>query len=136
MDKSRFNNINEWRKFGIALTVMFFILGTMLYMKNRPFYFYFYGAGVAAIFSTAKWPVFIKPFYIFFSYIGYGMSWVMTRIILAVFYYLVLTPIGLLGRIFGKKFLDLKFHSKKLSYWIDTEESDPEKKEKNYEDQY
>jgi hypothetical protein len=39
-------------------------------------------------------------------------------VILSVLFYLVVTPIGLLGRLFGKGFLDLKFNRNVDSYWI------------------
>ena len=50
-----------------------------------------------------------------------GMSWVMTRVILAAFFYLVLTPVGLCMRLFGKDLLDRKFHDGRASYWRDRE---------------
>ena len=46
-----------------------------------------------------------------------GISWVLLRIILGVFFYLVLSPAGLLMRVFGRDILDEKIDRETLSYW-------------------
>jgi len=48
-----------------------------------------------------------------------GLSWVMTRVILTVFFYGVLTPVGLVMRLFGRAPLDLAWRDGRASYWID-----------------
>jgi hypothetical protein len=48
-----------------------------------------------------------------------ALSWVMTRVILSVFFFLVLTPVGLVMRILGKAPLDLAWKDGKRTYWID-----------------
>ena len=42
------------------------------------------------------------------------VGWVSPLLIL---FYLILTPIGLIARIFGKDFLDLKLNKEQASYW-------------------
>lgn len=41
----------------------------------------------------------------------------MSRMILIILFYGILTPIGLVMRFFGKDFLDLKIDNSKKSYW-------------------
>ena len=48
-----------------------------------------------------------------------GLSWLMTRVILTVFYFVVLTPIGLLMRVLGKRPLDVRWKDGKSSYWVE-----------------
>ena len=43
-------------------------------------------------------------------------GWVMSRVILSIVFYLILTPIGLITRLFGEDFLDLN-KSNTESYW-------------------
>ena len=38
---------------------------------------------------------------------------------LAIIYFIILTPISLLIRVFGRDYLSLKFSNKKNSYWVD-----------------
>lgn len=46
----------------------------------------------------------------------------MTRVILIVLFYLIITPMGLLAKLFGTSFLDMKFKEKKESYWVAVKE--------------
>jgi hypothetical protein len=46
-----------------------------------------------------------------------ALGFVNTRILLTLFFYLVLTPIGLLLRLFGKDPLHLSLDSKAKTYW-------------------
>ena len=50
-----------------------------------------------------------------------GMGWVMTRVVLSVFYFLVLTPFGLGRRLMGKPTLDTAWPARTSSHWIDME---------------
>ncbi len=45
---------------------------------------------------------------------------IIAPIVMAIIYFVILTPIGLCVRLFGKDLLNLKF-SKKSSYWIKRE---------------
>ena len=53
--------------------------------------------------------------------VGHGVTWLTTRLILALTYYLVITPIGLLLRLFGKDALQRKIDPGADSYWIERE---------------
>ena len=45
------------------------------------------------------------------------IGWFMTRVILGGVFYLLVTPISLLSRLSGKRFLDLKLDRDRDSYW-------------------
>jgi hypothetical protein len=45
------------------------------------------------------------------------MGNIASRIILTLAFFLVVTPIGLLQRLFGKPALELGFHPRQSSYW-------------------
>jgi hypothetical protein len=64
-----------------------------------------------------------------FIYLGLTLStlpigWCFSFIILAIFYFLILTPIGLLFRIFGRDPLCRKFDKEAESYWINRRSDD------------
>jgi hypothetical protein len=136
MDKSKFNDRSEWRKFGIILGIILTVIATILLIKARPSYIYFYGAGLFFIVTALTVPIVIKPVFILFLYIAHVMGWVMTRLILGILFYLVITPMGLLGRLFGKRFLDLKFPGKQESYWIETDQLIRDEGVNSYENQF
>lgn len=134
MDKSKFNDKKEWKKFGIGLAVILEIFGFILWFKGKPAFMYLFSISGFSLFAAFLLPIILKPVFIIFSYFGFGMSWVMTRVILAIVFYFVLTPINLFSRLFGKKYLVTYMDRKKESYW---ENVDEERREKiNYERQF
>jgi len=134
MDQSKFNEKREWKKFGIGLAVILAVLGLVLWYKDKPVYIYFEGLAVLSILSALLFPMLLKPVFIGFSYFGFGMNWMMTRIILAIVFYLLLTPINLISRLLGKKYLITALEKEKVSYWepVAEERHDPV----NYERQF
>ncbi|MCP5104878.1 MAG: hypothetical protein GY950_15940 [bacterium] len=134
MDKSKFNIKREWRNFGIALGIILAIVASIMLYKGKALYIYFYGGGGFFILAALTVPIIIKPVFIFFLYLAHVMGWVMTRVILCILFYLVLTPTSFVAKLFRKRFLDLKFSRKEESYWIETDKSDVEVE--NYEKQF
>ena len=134
MDKSKFNDKREWRKFGIALAVSLFIISAVQYFKQIELYSYFLAAGIILILSSLILPILIKPVFILFSYIGFAMGWLMTRVILFILFYLFITPISILARKFGNRFLDLRFDRSKESYWLPVK--DNKNNRENFEKQF
>ena len=53
-------------------------------------------------------PVMLKPLYFVWMTFAAILGWVMTRVILSIVFYLIITPIGLVTRIIGEDFLALK----------------------------
>jgi hypothetical protein len=134
MDKSKFNDKREWRKFGVVLAVLLFIISVVQYFKQIELYSYFLVASVLFLLSALALPILIKPVFIVFSYIGFGMGWVMTRIILFILFYLFITPISIFARKFGNRFLDLRFDRSKESYWLPVK--DNKNNRENFEKQF
>ena len=60
---------------------------------------------------------------------GLFLGKIISPIVMGVIFFLVVTPIGLLMRFFGKDVLNLKINKKKSSYWI--EKVGPKSKMKN-----
>ena len=54
------------------------------------------------------------------------LSWVSTRVILTVFFFLILTPYAAFLRLIGKAPLDLKWKDGRTTYWIDKPEMKPD----------
>ncbi len=62
------------------------------------------------------------------------LGWFMTRFILSLLFYVIITPIGVVLRIFGKDFLEIKKQSVQGSYW-NQRDSNIEQNQ-NYEKQF
>jgi len=50
--------------------------------------------------------------------LAYFIGGIVSRVILTVLFYVVLTPTGLVLRLFGKDVLDQRFEKDRESYWI------------------
>jgi len=77
-------------------------------------------------------PFVLKGLYKIWMGLAFAIGWVVSRILIAILFYLVVTPAGFVARLTGKKFLDVDMRKKKDSYWI------PKSSEKknNYEKMY
>ena len=64
-------------------------------------------------------PAFMRLVFLFMSYLAWPIGFVVSHVVLALVYYLVLTPIGLLTRLFGYDSMKKKFDPEASSYWIE-----------------
>jgi hypothetical protein len=118
VDKSKFKNRKEWRKFGIGLSIVLAILTILRLIFSAELSLYLIIPSFPVLGFALFLPVVLKPLFVVMSYVGFVMSWVITRIAMTILFYLVFTPIGFIGRLFGKRFLDLKFIKDEDTYWI------------------
>ncbi|NUO09649.1 MAG: hypothetical protein HUU08_13390 [Candidatus Brocadia sp.] len=112
----------DLRKFGITMGVVLGLLGGFMWWRGKEYCYYFFIISAIFFFFTVTFPSVLKPVNTLWMSLAILMSWFMTRVILSILFYLGLTPIGFLARLFGKDFLRLKFskHTTK-SYWIQKE---------------
>ena len=64
-------------------------------------------------------PAVMRLVFLGMSYAAWPIGFVVSHVILAVVYYLVLTPIGLLTRLFGYDSMEKDFDPEAESYWIE-----------------
>ncbi|MCF8373633.1 MAG: hypothetical protein K9H64_18575 [Bacteroidales bacterium] len=123
----------DLRNFGLVMAVFFGLLGAwMLWRERDSFVYMFIIAGFFLIGGLAL-PIILKPLQKAWMTFAVLMGWLMTRVILGILFYLVFTPMGLIARLFGKDFLDMKLDKNASSYWI---EKKVEQGERNYEHQF
>jgi ABC-type phosphate transport system permease subunit len=109
----------DLRKFGLTVGSGFVLLGVLLFLRHRSSYPYFVDAGVGLITFGVIWPRALKYIYIAWMASAFTLGFVMSNVILALFFFLFVTPIGLLARLFQKDFLARRWDKKAVSYWID-----------------
>lgn len=63
-------------------------------------------------------PAFMRLVFLGMSYLAWPIGFVVSHVVLAVVYYLVLTPIGLLMRLFGYDSMKKTFDREASSYWV------------------
>jgi len=74
-------------------------------------------------------PAFMKAVFVGMSYLAWPIGFVVSHVILAIVYYLVITPIGLLMRLFRYDPMKRGFDQSVPSYWHvrDTADADPKR---------
>ncbi len=117
----------DMRKFILKLELFLLIAGyVFLHLRGRAY-------GRWAIFCfcflllALAFPSPFQPLRKLLQKVSHWWGRAVTFFILAVVYFLVLFPLGLLARLFGKEFLALKSNPKDATYWIRREKPAGEK---------
>ena len=104
------------RSFGITIGIILFIISTTLFYYDKSSYHIIAYIGGGFIALGIIIPILLKPIYILWMTFAVMLGWVMTRVILSIVFYFIMTPIGLLTRLLGEDFLALKKLNSE-SYW-------------------
>ena len=108
----------ELRKFGITVGIAFGVFGGLFFLRDKDFYRYFLILSGAFIILGLAVPISLKPIQKVWMAFAIVLGWFMTRVILCIAFYLVFTSVGLLAKLFGKRFLVLNFDKSADTYWI------------------
>jgi len=110
--------IGTERNFGLVFSIVFLIIA---------FYPLFQGSKINI------WALFIFIFFLLFTFVyprifkipnflwfkfGLLLGKIVTPIVLMIIYFFVITPIGIILRLFGKNILNMKIDKNQKSYWI------------------
>jgi hypothetical protein len=105
-----------------ALVVSLALLAIAAYQRWRgaPPWVVMTLVSIAAVLSVlaAVAPSLLRPVYRGWMRVGEVLAWINTRIILTLVFFLVVTPIGLLMRLFGRSPITT---ARRDSYWTDVE---------------
>jgi len=124
----------ELQKFGLALGVVFLLWIGLFFWHRKIWYpFLFVLPGILIILACA-YPFALKLPHKVLRTLFILINWIITRFVLCILFYFVITPISILSRLFGKKFLDLKFNKSIDSYWVLRENNHLDRK--TYEKQF
>jgi hypothetical protein len=121
MLKEEFKHIKETkkdlRKFGLTVGIVLAVIGTLLFYLEKSSAIYFTIIGGLLILLGILLPQLLKPINKVWMGLAIVLGFIMTRVILTTLFYLVITPIGFLAKIFGKKFMLLKCDKSAKTYW-------------------
>jgi hypothetical protein len=125
----------EKRKFARSLIIGFPIISAVLATAARiktgawaPGFLWLAGIGIAAGLIFLVLPQIAKPFYLVWYLCAASIGIVVSNLIFAAFYYLVITPVGILMRLFGRDPMRRKLNVDTSTYWRDVEKVvDPER---------
>ncbi len=131
MFKEEIKNIKEdkttLRKFGLTVGTVLLIVAIVLYLTGKSSSVIFGGAGVLLILFGLILPNILKPLNKIWMTLAVILGWFMSRLILFILFYIVITPIGFFLTIAGKDFLNLRTDKNSNSYWEKREKRVKEK---------
>ena len=121
------------RQFGWLVGGIFLILGAFSVYRGSGHSHLFLWIGAPLTLAGFLLPRLLKHLYKAWMALAIVLGFVMSRVILALVFYGVLTPLALIMRLFGKKFLDLHFPESKNTCWV---KGSGAKDKDSYEKQY
>ena len=106
------------KSFGLLFFIVFLILGLWPLKNGDSLNFYF--ITVAAIFLLLGLinSKLLSPLNKIWIKFGELLGIIIAPLVMALVYFVILTPVSLIVRIFGKDLLGLKFLKEKETYWI------------------
>ncbi|MBT5874491.1 MAG: hypothetical protein HOH43_13820 [Candidatus Latescibacteria bacterium] len=107
----------EVRKFGITFAILTALIAGYAIYRESDLWMWFTG-GSAFFLVTGLFirPV-LKPLFIGWMTFAHALAWFNTRLIMGVSFFVLFTPIGLVMRLFGKDFLNVRIEKESPSYW-------------------
>lgn len=115
------------KKTGITVGIVLIAISFLLWWIGKESFVYFsIIGGIFVILSYVAINV-LKPFHKLWIGLSLVLGFIMSRVILTLLYYFVVTPIGLVAKIVGKKFMPLGFDKSATTYWEKREKTIKEK---------
>ena len=106
------------RKFGYLFGAICLVVSAYLVYRGKLTWPYVGGAGLLFLAGALVGIPLLRPIYRGWMTFAFVLGWINARVLLGLFFYLVLTPVGLILRISGKDLLDEKIDRSAPSYWI------------------
>lgn len=128
------NSDEAVKKTGITVGIVLILISLLLWYLGKTSFVYFSSiGGLFVILAFIAIPM-LRPFHKLWMMLALAMGFVMSRVILTILYYFILTPIGLIAKLVGKKFMPVRFDKSALTYWEKRE--NPVKQQIDYERQF
>ena len=106
------------RSFGIIFFIVFLIIGLWPLKNSGNPNLYIIGiSGIFLVLGMFNSKI-LSPLNKAWIKLGELLGIIIAPIVMALVYFIVLTPISLIVRMFGKDLLELKFLKKRETYWI------------------
>ena len=106
------------KSFGLLFFVVFLIIGLWPLKNGESLNFYFIIASVIFLILGLLNSKLLSPLNKSWIKLGEILGIIIAPIVMALVYFVILTPISIIVRVFGKDLLGLKFLKEKETYWI------------------
>ena len=106
------------KSFGLLFFVVFLVFGLWPLKNGESINLYLISSSLIFLFLGLMNSRILSPLNNIWVKFGKILGMIIAPIVMALVYFVILTPIGLTMRIFGKDLLGLKFKKKQDTYWI------------------
>ena len=106
------------KSFGILFFLVFLILSLWPLKSGNNLNFYFFVVSVIFLILGAFNSKLLSPLNKAWIKFGEILGLIIAPIVMSLVYFVILTPVSLIVRLFGKDLLGLKFIKENESYWI------------------
>lgn len=107
----------DLKKFGVTVGAVLMFLGLVFWFYDKQHDWIFFLIGILLFLLGLFKISVLRPIYRVWMTSAAILGWFMTRVILSLFFFIILTPIALVARLFGNRFLDLEWNKSQKSYW-------------------
>ena len=107
----------EIKKFAYTVGAVLILIGAALLFFDKTSWTIFASIGGLLVALGLTVPGLLKPVQKVWMALALVMGFFMSRVILALVFYIVLTPISFIAKLFNKRFLELKIDRNRQSYW-------------------
>jgi len=111
--------IKQNKKFGYLVSLSLLALAAIGLLLKHQYSWLLPGIGITLLFFTLLRPQWLTPVRLLWEKAGHIMGIINTYVLLTLVYFLVLTPLSIIMRLFGKDILKLK-RNNQPTYWENT----------------
>ncbi len=104
--------------FGLVMAIPLTIIAVILFFKGHTIWVYFIAAALLFAVTGLVCPKILAPIEWAWMKFAKILGFIVTNILLTITFYVLITPLGLIIRLFGKDLLLIKRSKKADSYWI------------------
>ena len=122
------------RKTGLSVGIVLLLVSLILWWTGKAIFIFFLAGGALLLIFTFTAVRVLRPFHKWWMTFALVMGFFMSRVILTLLFYLIVTPVGLIAKIFSKKFMHLSFDKTATTYW--EKRDNPDKEKIDYERQF
>ena len=109
--------VSSNKSFGIVFSIFFLLISVYLLLNNNPIYYWSLFVSFIFLVLGLMNSKILSPLNLLWFKFGILLGKIVSPVVMGIIFFLVVTPISILLKIFSKDVLNLKFNNNK-TYWI------------------
>ena len=109
--------VSSNKSFGIVFSIFFLLVSVYLLLNNDPIYYWSLFVSFIFLVLGLMNSKILSPLNLLWFKFGILLGKIVSPVVMGIIFFLVVTPISIILKIFGKDVLNLKFNNNK-TYWI------------------